>query len=167
MTDRDEFFMAKALELAEDAYSRGEVPVGCVIVHEGHIIACGANSSEADSNALRHAELIAIERACKKLNSRILDRCTMYVTLEPCPMCAGAVINSRIGTVIFGARDQRMGACGSVIDLFYENFGFKPSVCGGIMAERCGALLTDFFAGIRGTKRGKEQRQSCCEKSKG
>ncbi|MBR5283700.1 MAG: nucleoside deaminase [Clostridia bacterium] len=145
----EEKYMAMALELAREAYDAGEVPVGCVIVHNGEVIGRGRNRREEDQNALLHAEVIAIQEACKTLNSWRLTDCDLYVTLEPCPMCAGAILNARVGRVFYGAGDVNMGACGGVINLFEEAFGYRPKMYKGMMAEPCSAILSDFFKALR------------------
>lgn len=145
-----EEYMLAALELAKKAGEQGEVPVGCVITDKaGSIIARGYNMRENDLNALAHAEIIAINQACKSLGSWRLSECSMYVTLEPCPMCAGAIINSRIANVYYGARDETMGACGGVINLFMERFGFSPRLIGGVLERECGDILSSFFKSLR------------------
>ena len=142
--------MAKALELAGLAAAAGDVPVGCVIADsEGRIIGEGCNRREARHDATAHAELEAIRQACAEKGDWRLDGCTMFVTLEPCPMCAGAIINSRISTLVFGCREKLSGSCGSVIDLFSENYGSSPAVFRGIMEEECSGILKSFFAGLR------------------
>jgi tRNA(adenine34) deaminase len=141
--------MREALKLAESAGSMGEVPIGCVIVHQNKIIASGYNRRECDQNAIAHAEIAAIKNACEKIGYWRLCGCDLYVTLEPCAMCAGAVINSRIDRVIFGAHDKKAGAFGSVIDLNEHNFNHKPEITGGILAEEAGALLSSFFRDLR------------------
>jgi tRNA(adenine34) deaminase len=145
----DKKFMKRALELAKKAFDSGEVPVGAVIVKNGEIIGEGYNMREQKQNALSHAEIEAINSACKKLNSWRLDDCEMYVTLEPCPMCTGAIINSRIKTVIFGAFDSSMGCMDSVINLCDYPFNHKVEIYAGIMEDECKKILTDFFALIR------------------
>lgn len=142
-------FMLRAIENAKKAASLGEVPVGAVIVRENKIIAEGYNKRETKQNALSHAETEAIAEACEKLNCWKLDGCEMYVTLEPCPMCTGAVMAARIDRVIFGAYDEKGGAMGGVCDLCEMPFMNKPQVIGGFMQEECSALLTDFFEGLR------------------
>lgn len=142
-------YMERALKLAHDAATAGEVPVGCVIVKDCEIISEGRNMREERQNALYHAEIEAIDKACKALGSRRLQGCTLYVTLEPCPMCAGAIFNAGIDTVVFGAYDSNMGACGGVINIFEEAFGFKPKLYGGFMKEECAAVLKDFFIKLR------------------
>ena len=147
MDDLD--FMDKALALAREALEDGEVPVGCVIVRDGRVIGRGRNRREESGDATAHAEVEAIRQACAALGNWRLEKCSIYVTLEPCPMCTGAIINSRIPTVVFGAREALSGSCGSVIDLFSENYGHRHAVFGGVLAEDCAALLRDFFRGKR------------------
>ena len=147
--EREEY-MALALALAKEAAQAGEVPVGCVIADgEGRVIGRGRNRREESGDATAHAEVEAIRQACAALGNWRLVNCSIYVTLEPCPMCTGAIINSRIPTVVFGAREALSGSCGSVIDLFSENYGHRPAVFGGVLAEDCAALLRDFFRGKR------------------
>lgn len=142
-------FMDRALALAKQAAAEGEVPVGCVIVRKGQIVAEGRNRRETDKTALGHAEIEAIGNACKALGSWRLWECTLYVTLEPCPMCAGAMINARIPRVVFGAQDAKCGACGSVCDLFSMDFNHHPQVDKGIREKESKALLTEFFQNLR------------------
>ena len=139
--------MKEALRLAKTAAENGDVPVGAVIVRDGEIIAQGFNRREKDGDATAHAEVLAIREACDKLNNWHLDDCELYVTLEPCPMCAGAIINSRIKTVVFGAFDKKAGSASreSVVDLFNLGYNHKPDVYCGICEDECAALLTDFF----------------------
>ena len=144
-----ELYMKKALELAREAALEGEVPVGCVIVRNGEIVATGRNRRETAKTALGHAEIEAIGAACEKLGGWRLWDCTLYVTLEPCPMCAGAIVNARIPTVVFGASDDKCGACGSVCDLFSMDFNHHPQVVKGVCQEEAAALLTDFFKDLR------------------
>ena len=147
--EREEY-MALALVLAREAAEKGEVPVGCVIADAGgHIIGRGRNRREETGDATAHAEVEAIREACAALCDWRLEGCALYVTLEPCPMCTGAIINSRIPTLVFGARDALTGSCGSVIDLFHENYGHRPAVYSGVCAEECAALLSDFFKSRR------------------
>ena len=147
--EREEY-MALALALAKEAAQAGEVPVGCVIADgEGRVIGRGRNRREERGDATAHAEVEAIRQACAAIGNWRLEKCSIYVTLEPCPMCTGAIINSRIPTVVFGAREALSGSCGSVIDLFSENYGHRPAVFGGVLAEDCAALLRDFFRGKR------------------
>ena len=145
----DEIFMAEALKLAQEAFDDGEVPVGCVIVRKGEIVGRGRNRREADKSALAHAELEAIADACKKLGGWRLWECDLYVTLEPCPMCAGAIINARIPRVVYGASDKKCGAVRSVCSLFSMEFNHHPKVEYGILEEDCAALLTEFFQKLR------------------
>jgi len=150
MRDND-YYMSIASELAKEAGADAEAPVGCVIVNaDGEIIGKGRNRREKEKSALAHAELEAIEEACKTIGDWRLTDCSLYVTLEPCPMCAGAIIMSRISKVFYGAKDEITGSCGSVINLFMEQYGQSTQVTGGIMAKECSELLTTFFKGIRG-----------------
>ena len=145
-----EKYMRKALELAQDAARYGEIPVGCVIVNSnGEIMGRGQNTREESKSALGHAELAAIDEACRNLGDWRLEDCTIFVTLEPCPMCTGAIINARIPTVIFGAREENFGSCGSVIDLFSERYGHHPSVYGGVLEAECGEIMREFFKELR------------------
>ena len=146
---RDEMFMRRALELAREAAAEGEVPVGAVIVKDGAVVSCGRNRRETGKNALRHAELEAIDGACRTLGGWRLWECELFVTLEPCPMCAGAVINARIPRVVFGAFDPKAGSCGSVVNLFDLPYNHKPEVVGGVLRDECAAILTDFFRSLR------------------
>lgn len=141
--------MQEALLLAREAFSKGEVPVGAVIVKDGKIIATGKNEREQKQNALSHAEIEAINNACSALGSWRLEGCEMYVTLEPCPMCTGAIINSRIKTLIFGAYDSSMGSVDSVINLCDYPYNHRVEVYGGICEDECKSLLQDFFKNLR------------------
>lgn len=152
----DVFFMKKALACAKKAEARGEVPIGAVIVKDGKVIASGYNRREEKQDALLHAELTAISRACKKIGSWRLCDCTLYVTLEPCVMCAGAVINSRIDRVVYGAVDKRFGAMGSVCEVQSMPFNHFPKVEGGVLEEECLAILQDFFRKLRERKKEKK-----------
>ena len=145
----EQYFMEQALQLAQEAACDGEVPVGCVIVRKGEIVGQGRNRRETAKTALGHAEIEAIADACKNLGGWRLWECEMYVTLEPCPMCAGAIINARIPRVIVGAKDEKCGACGSVCDLFSMDFNHKPQVEFGLLEEQSKALLTAFFKNLR------------------
>ena len=145
VSEDDLSFMRRALVLAEEAAEKDEVPIGCVIVYDGKIIAEASNSREIDKSATHHAEILAIERACAALGGWRLPNTTLYVTLEPCPMCAGAVIHARIPRVVFGAYDKRFGALGSLTDLSVMEFNHKPSVTGGVMEEECRTVLTEYF----------------------
>ena len=150
--DRDEEFMTAALSEAAVGAAMGEVPVGTVIVKDGEIIASTHNLRENGGGASAHAELLAINEACEKIGSWRLSGCELYVTLEPCPMCAGAIINSRLDRVVFGAKDPRMGALGSVIDLNNYPLGHKVEVKSGVLAEESLELLRDFFKDMRDGK---------------
>ncbi len=145
----DLFYMDAALELAREAAREGEVPVGCVIVRDGQIVGRGRNRRETDKTALGHAEIEAISQACQTLGGWRLWECTLYVTLEPCPMCAGAIVNARIPRVVFGATDSKSGACGSVCNLFSMEFNHHPQVEAGVREEECAALLKEFFQDLR------------------
>ena len=146
---RDEAFMRLAIEQAQIAASLGEIPVGAVVVKDGQVIGRGYNRREIDSSATAHAEVLAIEDACKQLGTWRLTDCELYVTLEPCPMCAGAIINARIRRVIYGAKVERAGCCGSVADFFVMPFNHNPLSRSGILAEECKKLLLDFFSTLR------------------
>ena len=147
MTRED--WMARALELAREAGAEGEVPVGCVIVWDGQIIGEGRNRRETANTALGHAEIEAIAMACRSMKGWRLHRAELYVTLEPCPMCAGAIINARIPTIYYGAKDDKAGCCGSVLNLFEERFNHHPRIYGGILEEECAGLLQEFFQALR------------------
>ena len=146
--EREEY-MRQALALAEEAAGHGDVPVGCVVVKDGAVIGRGCNRREERGDAVAHAEVEAIRQACRAVGGWNLHDCALYVTLEPCPMCAGAIINARVGTVCYGAQDEKAGACGSVLDLFAERFNHRPRVHGGVLKEECAALLQDFFHDLR------------------
>ena len=145
----DEEYMREALLLAKKAFEMGEVPVGAVAVWEGKIVGRGMNRRETDKNALHHAEIMAIDEACKNLGGWRLWKCDLYVTLEPCPMCAGAIINSRIKRVVYGAPDPKAGSCGSLANLFDMPYNHRPEVKSGVLEEECSVLLSDFFAKLR------------------
>ena len=149
MNTIDEKFMMEAILLAKEAADDDEAPIGAVIVRDGVIVGRGRNRREKDKNALGHAEIEAINDACKMLGGWRLIGCTMYVTLEPCPMCTGAIINSRIERVVFGAYDKKAGSCGSLINLFDLPYNHKPLLSGGFMEEECGSLLSEFFKKLR------------------
>ena len=145
-----EYYMEKALSLAREAARAGEVPVGCVIAdRDGTIIGTGRNRREEKHSALSHAETEAIRAACETLGSWRLEGCSLYVTLEPCPMCAGAILNARIERVYYGARDEIFGACGGVTNLFLEPWPSTPALYGGILRERCAEVLRSFFQKLR------------------
>lgn len=147
----DEHFMDEALALAREALEDGEVPVGCVIVRNGGIVGRGRNRREKSRNALGHAEIEAIAESCKTLGGWRLWECTLYVTLEPCPMCAGAIVNARIPRVVYGAADAKSGACGSVCDIFSMDFNHHPAAVGGVREAEAAALLQRFFEELRVT----------------
>ena len=149
MNNEIEFFMKKALEEAKTAYKLGEVPVGAVIVYNNKIIARGHNTRETNQSVLGHAEINAIKKASKKIGSWRLEDCDIYVTLEPCPMCSGAIIQSRIKNLYFGAYDLKGGACGSVLNLFEHPFNHKVNVTGGVMEMECSRIIKDFFKELR------------------
>ena len=144
-----EDYMREALALAREAAAHGEVPVGCVIVRGGEIVGRGRNRREEKQAVHSHAEMEAIDEANARLGSWRLDDCTLYVTLEPCPMCAGAIMGARIPRVFYGARDEAMGACGGVLNLFMERFAHRPALVGGVLGEECRAELERFFRGLR------------------
>lgn len=147
-----EYYMEEALTLAREAAAAGEVPVGCVIVWNGQIVGRGRNRREEKHATASHAEMEAIAQANETLGTWRLDECELYVTLEPCPMCAGAILNARIRRVWYGARDAAMGACGGVVNLFMEEFPNRPALVGGILEEECRQVLADFFAALREQK---------------
>ena len=141
--------MLCALKEAQKAYNKLEVPVGCVIVKDGKVIARGHNLREKNQSVIDHAEIVAIKKASKKLGTWRLEDCDMYVTLEPCSMCSGAIIQSRIRNLYFGAYDNKSGACGSVLNLFSYSFNHKVCVNGGMMEEECSKILKEFFKELR------------------
>lgn len=149
MTKSHEYYMSQALELAREAADAGEVPVGCVIVLDGAVIGTGRNRREEKQAVCSHAEMEAMAQANAALGSWRLDNCALYVTLEPCPMCAGAILNARVRRVFYGARDRAMGACGGVLNLFMEDFPHHPQLVGGILAEDCQTVLSAFFKELR------------------
>lgn len=155
MTDQE--CMREAMLLARLSALEGEVPVGAIVTRGDGIVGRGRNRRERGKNALAHAELEAIFDACKTLGGWRLWECTMYVTLEPCPMCTGALINSRMKRVVFGAYDQKAGSCGSVIDLFALPYNHKPTLEGGFMAQECASLLTEFFRSLRESRNVKDK----------
>ncbi len=152
-TETDEAYMRLALSLAGEAAAEGEVPVGAVLVRDGRVIGTGRNRRETGRNALAHAEIEAIDSACRALGGWRLFGSTLYVTLEPCPMCAGAIINARIDRVVFGAADPKAGSCGSVVDLFALPYNHRPSLEGGLLESACAAQLTGFFRSLRDRKK--------------
>lgn len=142
-------FMEEAYKMALEAFNEGEVPVGAVIVRNGEIVATGRNRREKSKNALLHAEIDAINNACNTLGGWRLWNCEIYITLEPCPMCAGAIINAHIPEVYFGAYDFKNGSCGTITNLFEMPYNFKPNCTGGIMEKECSELLKSFFKKLR------------------
>ena len=150
----NEAFMREALALAKEAAAEGEVPVGAVIVQGDRIVGRGRNRRETGKNALAHAEIEAINEACRTLGGWRLHGCDLYVTLEPCPMCAGAIVNARLDRVFFGARDPKAGSCGSVVDLFSYPYNHHPDCVPGVMEAECAAELTAFFARLRAQRKG-------------
>ena len=155
----EERFMKAALSQAKLAAKKGEVPVGAVIVRDGEIIARAYNTRETDKNALCPAEIKAIRKACKKLGGWRLTRCELYVTLEPCPMCAGAIVNSRIVSVYYGASDKKAGAFGTLFDMNTMGLNHKPEIIGGVMEKECAGLLSDFFSELRKRKKAEKIAQ--------
>lgn len=151
----DEYYMKLALLEAKKAFDLGEVPVGAVIVQDDIVISSAYNLREIEKMATAHAEILAIQKACKNLGGWRLPRCTLYVTLEPCPMCAGAIINSRIDKVVFGAYDFKAGSCGSIVNLFDIDYNHKPMVIGGVLEDECVDLLKSFFKTLRENKKNK------------
>ena len=145
----DVYFMRQALSLAKEAAAQGEVPVGAVVVRDGVIVGSGKNRRETDKTAVSHAETDAIDAACRALGGWRLWDCTLYVTLEPCPMCAGAILNARVRRVVFGAYDPKAGSLCSVQRMFDLPYNHKPEIVGGVLEEECGDLLRDFFSAMR------------------
>lgn len=141
----DEFFMRAAIKEAVAAFDEGETPIGCVIVRDGEIIAAAHNKREKEKNALYHAEVLAIDKACRALGGWRLPGCTLYVTLEPCPMCAGAIVSARIERVVFGAKDPKAGAFGSVLNLNSYPLNHKPEIISGVLNRECADMLSQFF----------------------
>lgn len=152
MLEEANAFMCLALEEGRLAGQAGDVPVGCVIVQNGKVIARGRNRREVNQDPLAHAELEAIAQASKVLGRWRLEDCQLYVTLEPCPMCTGGIINSRINSVYYGAPEGLTGCCGSVLNLFEEGFGHRPRVYGGVLGEECGILMKEFFQNLRNSE---------------
>ena len=150
-----ERFMREALAEARLALQDGEVPIGAVVVRDGEVVGRGHNRRETGKNALYHAEVLAIDDACKALGGWRLWECDLYVTLEPCPMCAGALINARVRHVFYGARDEKAGSVESVTNLFDRPYNHRPIAHGGLLEEECSALLSEFFETLR------EQRKEC------
>jgi len=145
----NEYFMDQAIALAREAAQEGEVPVGAVVVLGDKIVGTGRNRREKSKNALAHAEIEAINEACRTLGGWRLWQCDMYVTLEPCPMCTGAIINSRIKRLVYGASDNKAGSCGSVVNLFELPYNHKPEILSGVKKDECAELLSEFFKALR------------------
>lgn len=154
MQDEHKKFMKEAIRQAKKAYALEEVPIGCVIVHEGRIIARGYNRRNTDKNTLSHAELIAIRKAAKKLGDWRLEECTMYITLEPCQMCAGAIVQARIDRVVMGSRNAKAGCAGSVINLLkMDRFNHQVALTEDVLKEECSVLMSSFFRELREKKK--------------
>jgi len=165
--EKDQLFMREAIQEAKKAEALGEVPIGAVIVYEDEIIARSHNLRESTQNAVTHAELMAIQEACQVLGSWRLENTTLYVTLEPCPMCAGAILQSRIPRVVYGARDPKAGCVDSLYRLLNDSrFNHECEVAEGVLADECGALLTSFFRSIRERKKAEKQKQKQMENDK-
>lgn len=159
MTEQEKYMKA-ALKLAHKAADEGEVPVGAVVVCDGKIVGRGRNRRETKKNALCHAEIEAINKACKKLGGWRLHRCDLYVTLEPCPMCTGAIINSRIKTLYYGAPDPKAGSCGTLVNLFDIAYNHKPEVVAGLLEEECAETLRTFFRELRARKKAEKLKKA-------
>ncbi|MBP3312285.1 MAG: tRNA adenosine(34) deaminase TadA [Butyricicoccus sp.] len=159
MTEQEKYMKA-ALKLAHKAAEEGEVPVGAVVVCDGKIVGRGRNRRETKKNALCHAEIEAINKACKKLGGWRLHRCDLYVTLEPCPMCTGAIINSRIKTLYYGAPDPKAGSCGTLTNLFDIAYNHKPEVVAGLLEEECAETLRAFFRELRARKKAEKLKKA-------
>ncbi|MFC3883424.1 tRNA adenosine(34) deaminase TadA [Bacillus songklensis] len=158
MNEQDHYYMSMAIEEAKKAEAIMEVPIGAIIVQNGEVIARGHNMRETEQRSIAHAELLAIDKACKKLGTWRLEESTLYVTLEPCPMCAGAIVLSRVKRVVFGAYDPKGGCAGTLMNLLTEEkFNHQAEVEGGVLEEECGELLTNFFRKIRAEKKKKKQ----------
>lgn len=149
----DEEFMYLAVEQAKKAYEINEVPIGAVVIKDGKVVGAGYNRRETGKNALYHAELMAIDEACRKLGGWRLWQCELYVTLEPCPMCAGAIINSRLKRIVYGCEDYKSGSVKSVVNLFELPYNHRPEYIGGVLSDVCSQMLTDFFRELRERKR--------------
>ena len=144
-----ERYMRRCLALAEQAAELGEIPVGAIVVKDGQVVGEGYNRRETDGDATAHAEMIAIRAACAKLSTWRLTGCTLFVTLEPCPMCTGAILQSRVEQVVFGAFDPKAGCCGGLINLTHEDFESRPALYGGVLEEECTGILRGFFEKLR------------------
>lgn len=162
MTEHEKYMKA-ALRLAQKAAEEGEVPVGAVVVCEGKIVGRGRNRRETKKNALCHAEIEAIHKACRKLGGWRLHKCDLYVTLEPCPMCTGAIINSRIKTLYYGAPDPKAGSCGTLVNLFDVAYNHKPEVVAGVLEDDCAEALRSFFRALRIRKKAERLLRKAAE----
>jgi tRNA(adenine34) deaminase len=161
--ERDEYFMRLAIEEAKKAKEIHEVPIGAVIVHEDKVISSAHNLRETEQRSIAHAELLAIDKACKRLGTWRLEDATLYVTLEPCPMCAGAIVLSRVKRVVYGAKDPKGGCAGTLMNLLDESrFNHQAEVVSGVLEEECGALLTDFFRELRRKKKQEKMDKNTC-----
>ncbi|MBQ3132778.1 MAG: nucleoside deaminase [Clostridia bacterium] len=161
----NEEFMRMALALAEQAAAEGEVPVGAVVVKDGAVVGRGRNRRELDKNALAHAEIEAIDEACRTLGGWRLSGCDLYVTLEPCPMCAGGIINARIDNVYYGADDPKAGSCGSLVSLFDLPYNHKPTCTGGVLGEQASEQLKRFFGELREKRKIRERKDETDEET--
>lgn len=149
--EREEYFMRQALQLARQALQTGDIPVGAVVVRGNEIIGAGCNTREAQGNALHHAEIVAIDGACRRMGSWRLSGCELFVTLEPCPMCAGAILNARIDRVVYGAADEKAGCLGSLMNLYAFPFNHRPLIQAGVLEPECRHILQNFFLELRNT----------------
>ncbi|GLY12929.1 tRNA adenosine(34) deaminase TadA [Pseudobacillus badius] len=164
MKKNDEFYMSLAIEQAKKAEALGEVPIGAVIVVNGEVIASAYNLRETTQNAVTHAELLAIEKACQKTGSWRLEQAELYVTLEPCPMCSGAILLSRIERVVYGAKDPKAGCAGTLMNLLEDSrFNHQAEVVSGVLEEKCGSMLTEFFRELRKKKKAAKKEKSLQE----
>ena len=160
---QEEKYMREAIRLTRKAAALKEVPIGCVIVHDGKIIGRGYNRRTIDKNVLAHAEIIAIKKACKKIGDWRLEGCTMYVTLEPCPMCAGAIVQARIPRVVIGCMNPKAGCAGSVLDMLHEEgFNHQVETETGLLREECSQMLKDFFKTLRAEGKKKKKGEELC-----
>ncbi|MEY8396546.1 tRNA adenosine(34) deaminase TadA [Lachnospiraceae bacterium 45-P1] len=160
---QEEKYMREAIRLARKAAALKEVPIGCVIVHDGRVIGRGYNRRTIDKNVLAHAEIIAIKKACKKIGDWRLEGCTMYVTLEPCPMCAGAIVQARIPRVVIGCMNPKAGCAGSVLNMFHEErFNHQVETEIGLLREECSQMLKDFFKTLREEGKKKKKGEELC-----
>jgi len=164
MLTTDEKFMKQAIKQAKKAYAIGEVPIGCVIVHDGKVIGRGYNRRTIDKNTLAHAEIQAIRKACKKMNDWRLEECTMYVTLEPCQMCSGAIVQSRMTKVVIGCMNPKAGCAGSILNLLQmEEFNHQVELEIGVLGEECSQMMKSFFKELRDAKKAKKEAEKATE----